>query len=223
MSHNIQKLQDQGSNRAGVTDLALDHLSNVNASSPSNNQVLKYVSSAWVAASPVSAIFSSGGYAAGWSKYDSGAGSAYTSTGALDSYRTHTLLNWSESNADQSRIQNGGVTITRGTHGGATPTQVRFSKITVDVGKYLLIATTRAPMTSSGSYIEWQWLDTSTDAALGPRWRSDASAADDVSYGIGYIECTTGTRTCDVRVMARTGGSDQARSYDDILAAVQIG
>ena len=184
---------------------------------------MRFVSSAWIATAPIGAIFNAGGYTAGWSKYDSSAGSSYTPTGALDSYRTHTLLNWGESNADTSRYQNGGCTITRGTHGGATPSQVRFSKVTLDVGKYFLFATTRSVMSSSSQYIEWQWLNTSTDAELGPRWRQTGTSADGVGYGIGYVEVTTGTVTCDVRVIARTGGNDQARSYDDILAAVQIG
>lgn len=223
MSHNVQKIQSIEPDRNSSTSLVLHNLSNVNVPSPSNNQILKYVGSAWVAANPVSAVFNSGGYAAGWSGSTRSSGSAYSTSGALDSYRTHSATNWGETAADQSRIQNGGVTITRGTHGGSVPTQVRFSKITVDVGKYLLFATTRSLMTTSGNYIEWQWLDTDTDAALGPRWRSYASAADDVSYGIGYIEVTTGTRTCDVRVIARTGGNDAARQYGDILAALQIG
>ena len=223
MSHNINKVQSQEPDRAGAIALSLNNLSNVNASSPSADQVLKYVSTQWIPAVVPSSVFTAGGYVAGWSKYDAGGGSAYTSTGALDSYRTHTYANWSTSNADGSRITHGGLEIDRTTHGGSTPSQVRFSRITVDVGKYLLFATTRASIGTSGNYIEWQWLDTATDAALGPRWRSDALAANDVSYGIGYIECTTGTRTCDVRVVDNTGGTDQSREYNDILAALQIG
>jgi len=223
MSHNQRKLNSQEPNRQGVTNQALADLSDVTASSPTANQVLRWVSSAWLAASPVAPIFSAGGYAAGFSKYTAGTGSSYSSSGSLDSYRTHTAVNWSEATADDSRYQHGGVTITRGTHGGATPTQVRFSKITVDVGKYILFATTRSPISSSSNYIEWQWLNTSTDAALGPKWRQYGSTVDDVGYGIGYVECTSGTITCDVRVTANTGGTDAARAYGDILAALQIG
>lgn len=223
MSHNINKLQAQEANRAGVIALALSNLSNVSASSPSPNQVLRFVGSNWIAAAPPAAEYQAGGYAAGWSLYTAGSGSSYTTTGALDSYRTHTAVNWSETNADNSRIQTGGCSITRGTHGGATPTQVRFSKVILDVGKYLLFASTRSPISNSANYIEWQWLDTSTDAELGPRWRQYGSTADDIGYGIGYVEVTSGTRTCDVRVRARTGGTDQARSYTDILGALQIG
>jgi hypothetical protein len=222
MSHNISHINTTTANRQGAIALALNGLANVSAGSPSADQVLKFVSSSWIPAAPPGAEFTSGGYAAGWSEFNASSGSSYTTTGSLDSYRTHTAANWSEANADTSRIEFGGVNITRGTHGGATPTQVRFSKITLDAGKYLLWATTRSPIGSSASYIEWQWLNTSTDAALGPRWRQYGSTADDVGYGIGYIEVST-TATCDVRVMARTGGTDQARAYNDILAAMQIG
>ena len=135
MSHNINKVQAQEANRAGVIALALSNLSNVSASSPSPNHVLRFVSGSWISAAPPGAEFEAGGYAAGWSQYSAGSGSSYTTTGALDSYRTHSLNNWSEANADKSRIQTGGCSITRGTHGGATPTQVRFSKVILDVGK----------------------------------------------------------------------------------------
>lgn len=222
MSHNINHINTTTANRQGAIALALNDLANVSAGSPSADQVLKFVSSSWVPAAPLGAVFTSGGYAAGWSEYTASSGSSYTVTGSLDSYRTHSFLNWSESAADDTRIEFGGVGITRGTHGGAIPTQVRFSKITLDAGKYLLWATTRSPISSSSSYIEWQWLNTSTDAALGPRWRQYGSTADDVGYGIGYIEVAT-TATCDVRVIARTAGTDQARAYNDILAAMQIG
>lgn len=223
MSHNQNKINSQVPNRQGVVSQNLSNLSNVSAASPTSNQVLKWVSSAWIPALPVANIFSAGGYAAGFSKYSSGGGSSYTSSGSLDSYRTHTAVNWSEANADDSRYQHGGVTITRGTHGGSNPTQVRFSKITVDVGKYILFATTRSPISSSSNYIEWQWLNTSTDVALGPKWRQYGSTVDDIGYGIGYVECTSGTITCDIRVTANTGGTDAARAYGDILAALQIG
>lgn len=223
MSHNVAKIQAQAANRAGVMALALSNLSNVSASSPSPNQVLRFVSSNWIAAAPPAQEYQAGGYAAGWSEYTSTSGSAYTATGSLDSYRTHTAINWSETNADLSRIQTGGCSITRTTHGGSTPTQVRFSRLILDVGKYLLFATTRSPISSSANYIEWQWLDTSSDEELSPRWRQYGSTADDVGYGIGYVEVTSGTRTCDVRVRALTGGTDQARSYTDILCALQIG
>ena len=223
MSHNAQKLNSQEPNIQGVTSQSLNDLADVSITGSLSDKVLKRVGAAWVAASPLAPLFNAGGYAAGHSQYTAGSGSSYTSTGALDSYRTHTLLNWSEANADTSRIQFGGVSITRGTHGGSTPSQVRFSKIVVDPGKYLLLATTRAPISSSSNYIEFQWLNTDTDAALGPRWRQYGSAADDVGYGIGYVECTSGTITCDVRVMSNTGGTDQARAYGDILAALQIG
>lgn len=223
MSHNVAKIQAQAANRAGVMALALSNLSNVSAGSPSPNQVLRFVSSNWIAAAPPATEYQAGGYAAGWSLYTTSGGSAYTATGALDSYRTHTFANWSETAADTSRIQAGGCSITRTTHGGATPTQVRFSRIILDVGKYLLFASTRSNISTSSNYIEWQWLDTSTDAELGPRWRQYGSTADDIGYGIGYVEVTSGTRTCDVRVRALTGGTDQARSYTDILGALQIG
>lgn len=223
MSHNTTKVNAEGPSAAGVIAFALSNLSNVSASSPSPNQVLRFVSSNWIAAAPPAAEYQAGGYAAGWSKVTRTSGSSYTSTGALDSYRTHTVDSWSEANADNSRIQTGGCSITRTTHGGLTPTSVRFSRLILDVGKYLLFATTRAPTTNSANYVEWQWLNTSTDAELGPRWRQYGSTADDVGYGIGYVEVTSGTVTCDVRVMDVTGGTDAARSYGDILGALQIG
>lgn len=222
MSHNLSKLNTLSAGRQGAMIQALSNLAGVNAGAPSPDQVLRSISSNWVAAAPPSTTFEAGGYAAGWSEYSAGSGSSYTATGALDSYRTHTFANWSEAAADTSRIQTGGVSITRTTHGGATPSQVRFSRIILDSGKYLLFATTRAAMSSSASYIEWQWLNTATDAELGPRWRQYGNTVHDVGFGIGYIEVST-SATCDVRVRDLTGGTDQANAYSDILAALQIG
>lgn len=223
MSHNLNKVNIIKPGRDGDFSVALNSLSDVNIDSPTAGQVLKWVSSAWVAASPASSIFTSGGYAAGFSKGGGSSGGSYTTTGSLDSYRTHTSENWSEANADNSRYEFGGVSITRGTHGGATPTQVRFSKITVDTGRYLLFATTRSPISSSSNYIEWQWLNTSNDQPLGPKWRQYGSTADGVGYGIGYVHCSSGSITCDIRVVSNTGGGDTSRAYGDILAAIQIG
>ncbi len=222
MSHNTNKLNAQAPNKAGLIALALNNLSNVNAGSPSAGQVLKFVGSQWVPASPPDSNYVANSYAAGWSGYNASVGSSYTTSGALDSYRTHSYVNWSEANADGSRYDKN-AEITRGTHGGSTPTQVRFSKIVLNAGRYLLFATTRSPISSSSSYIEWQWLNTSTDDELGPKWRQYGSTADDVGYGVGYIYISSGTATCDVRVIARTGGTDVARDRGDILGALQIG
>lgn len=224
MSHNLNKVQSQKPSRIGNIALALGQLTNVSGVAPLNGQALKFVGANWLGSAPPSGgTFIAGGYAAGWSEYTSGGGSSYTSSGALDSYRTHTAVNWSEANANNSRIQAGGCSITRVTHGGATPSQVRFSRLILDEGKYLLFASTRSPMSNSSAYVEWQWLDTNTDEELGPRWRQYGSTAAYIGYGIGYIEVTTGTRTCDVRCRLITGGSDKARSNTDILGAIQIG
>ena len=51
MSHNKIKVGGQSPNTNGEITVALDNLSDVSASSPSANQVLKYMTDSWVASS----------------------------------------------------------------------------------------------------------------------------------------------------------------------------
>lgn len=223
MSHNKLKIGSQEATRTGQYNVNLEHLSNVDATA-TNDTILKFDGSSWVNADLFSEDFDSDGIAAGWSTFNASGGGAYVVNGTgVDSYRTHTAINWSSRTSDQY-FETGNITINRTTHGGTTPSQVRFSRIELNAnGKYLLVANTKVYNTSSSTYIEWQWLDTSTDAALSARWRQYGGNVGDTGYCIGYAEVTSGSRVCDIRCMARTGGSDGATSKVDILGAIQIG
>ena len=222
MSHNQLKIGGQTASRTGDYDVNLEHLGDVTATT-TNDTILKFDGSNWINAALLGQYFETDGAAAGWSTYNAGAGSAYSTTGSLDSYRTHDLNSWSNRNAN-SHFESGNITLNRTTHGGATPTQTRFSRVELNAnGKYLLIANTKVYNTSSSTYIKWQWLDINTDAPLSARWRQYGGNVGDTGYCIGYAEVTSGSRVCDIRCMARTGGSDGATSKVDILGAIQIG
>jgi len=222
MSHNKIKIGGQSPNVTGSFDVALEHLSNVSAAT-TNNNVLQFVGSSWTNGTLPSGVYSTDGVAAGWSMYGS-AGNAYSVNGSgVDSYRTHAFSDWSNRDSTQY-FETGNITLNRGSHAGSIPSQVRFSRVELTAnGKYLLIANTRVHNTSSSTYIEWQWLDTDTDEALSARWRQYGANVGDSSYCLGYAEVTTGSRTCDIRCMARTGGSDGNAIKADIIGAIQIG
>lgn len=224
MSHNKIKIGTAAPNPSGVLNLSLNDLSNINVSSASDGSVLRYVGSQWTHAPSIASAYTTEGYASGWSTVTAG-GSSYTATGALNSYRTHDVTNW-EDTTDDCQITFGGLDLDRGTQGGSIPSQTRFSRIILDEGKYLLVATTFAYATTSSNWIEFQWRDLNTNAILGPRWRQYGGAQKDVGQGLGYVEVAKDTtRTCDIRVVAINGSmADGPHNYkDDIIAAIQIG
>ena len=225
MSHNEIKVNNVKPDKTGNISLDLNNISDVNISSADDQHVLKYDNSNWVNVLR-SATFETTGYAAGWSTYAGGSqSSTYTSTGTLNSYRTHDLGNW-ENTSSTVQISAGGLDLDRGTRGGVIPTQTRFSRIVLDEGKYLLIATTQASSSNSSNWVEFQWRDTSSDAILGPRWRQYGTAAKKIGRGVGYVEVGSGaTKTVDVRVVAHNGTMyDSPHNVkNDILMAIQVG
>lgn len=224
MSHNNLKVSGQSPDVSGNYNVILSNLSNVTASDTDNN-ILKFDGSNWIAALLAQSYLSSG-TAAGWSTYNNpGGGTSYSVNGSsVDSYRTHNVNNWSGRNST-AYFENGNITLNRTTHAGVVPTQTRFSRVELNAnGKYLLIATTKVHMTSSSSYIEWQWLDLNTDDKLSPRWRQyGRSGGFSQGYCIGYVSVTNSSRVCDIRCIAKTGGSDAATLHADIIGAIQIG
>jgi len=222
MSHNKLTIGGQDASREGEYDVNLEHLSDVTATT-TNDTILKFDGANWINSSLIGPYFLTSGSAAGWSLYSS-VGSNYSVNGSgVDSYRTHAFANWSARDSTQY-FEDGNITLNRGSHAGSIPSQVRFSRVELNAnGKYLLIANTRVYNASSSTYIEWQWLDTSTDAALSPRWRQYGGNVGDTGYCIGYAEVTSGSRVCDIRCMARTGGSDGNSTKADIIGAIQIG
>lgn len=223
MSHNNLKISGQSPDVSGNYNVSLSNLSNVTASDTDDN-ILKFDGSNWIQVALLAQSYLSSGTAAGWSTYGS-AGSSYSVNGSgVDSYRTHNTNNWSERNS-ASYFENGNITLNRGSHAGSIPTQTRFSRVELNAnGKYLLIATTKVYLTSSSNYIEWQWLDLSTDDKLSPKWRQyGRSGGLSQGYCIGYASVTNNSRVCDIRCVARTGGSDGATSKADIIGAIQIG
>ena len=222
MSHSQIKIGNQSANRDGEYSVNIEHLNNVTASA-TDDTILKFDGNNWINAPLLGQYFQTNGIAAGWSTYNGGAGSAYTTTGSLDSYRTHTYNNWSGRTSD-TYFETGNITMNRTTHGGSTPTQTRFSRVELNAnGKYILVANTKVYNTSSSSYIEWQWLDIATDDPLSARWRQYGGNVGDSGYCIGYVTVTGGSRICDIRCISRTGGSDGATPYVDIIGAFQIG
>jgi len=222
MSHNKIKVAGQSPNQASEISIDLGDLNNVTASN-TNNTILKYNGSNWVNAPLLNPIFLSEGIAAGWSTY-TGSNNAYSVNGSgTDSYRTHTNQTWS-SRTSTTYFENGNITLNRGSHAGTIPTHARFSKVELNSnGKYILIATTRVYMTNSSTYLEWQWLDTDTDEALSARWRQFGGQSGYTGYCIGFADVTSGSKTCDIRCMAKTGGGDQGKNKVDIIGAYQIG
>ncbi len=223
MSHNNLKISNQSPDISGDYNISLSNLSNITASD-TNDNILKFDGSNWIQAALLAQSYLSSGTAAGWSTYNA-VGSAYSVNGSgVDSYRTHDLNSWSGRNSN-SYFESGNITLNRGSHAGSTPTQTRFSRVELNAnGKYLLIATTKVHLTSSSDYIEWQWLDLNTDAKLSPKWRQyGRSGGLSQGYCIGYASVTNNSRVCDIRCVARTGGSDGATSKADIIGAIQIG
>lgn len=222
MSHNKIKIGTAKPNQAGELSPNLNDLNNVTASN-TNNTILKYNGSNWINASLLNNNFLSSGVAAGWSMFAS-VGSAYSVNGSgVDSYRTHATQNWPVRNST-AYFESGNITLNRGSHAGEIPTQTRFSRVELNAnGKYILIANTRVYNTSSTTYIEWQWLDTSTDEALSARWRQYGGNVGDTGYCIGFAEVTSGSRVCDIRCIARDGGNDGNSIKADIISAYQIG
>lgn len=224
MSHNKTTIGTATPDANGAIAVALNDLSDVDVSVASDGSALRYVSGQWTHAPSVSTSYTTEGYAAGWST-GTASGSSYTATGSLNSYRTHDFSSW-EDTTDDCQITFGGLDLDRGTQGGSVPTQTRFSRIVLDEGKYLLIATTLAYSTTSSNWIEFQWRDLNTNAILGPRWRQYGGAQKDIGQGFGYVEVSAGTtRTCDIRVVAISGSmADGPHNYqDDIISAIQVG
>ena len=225
MSHNEIKVNNVKPDVTGNISLSLSNISDINISSVANQNVLKFDSSNWVNVLR-SATFETTGYAAGWSTYSGGsATNSYTSTGTLNSYRTHDVTDWEDTNSDV-QITSGGLDLDRGSEGGVIPTQTRFSRIVLDEGKYLLIGQTMARSSTSANWVEFQWQDISTSAVLGPRWRQYGSAAKEIGRGVGYVEVGSGaTRTVDIRVVAHNGTmyDNPHNVKDDILMAIQVG
>lgn len=224
MSHNKTTIGTATPDATGAIAVGLNDLSNVDVSAASDGSALRFVSAQWTHAPSVSTGYATAGYAAGWSTITV-QGSSYTATGSLNSYRTHDSTNW-EDTTDDCQITFGGLDLDRGTQGGVIPSQTRFSRVVLDEGKYLLIATTFAYATTSSNWIEFQWRDLNTNATLGPRWRQYGGAQKDVGQGFGYVEVSAGTtRTCDIRVVAINGSmADGPHNYqDDIISAIQIG
>jgi len=225
MSHNKLKIGTATQDSAGALSVDLNDLSNVDVSGVADGSALRYVGSEWVDSASVASPYATGGYAAGWSTYTSGGGNSYTATGGLNSYRTFDVTNWENTSSDV-QITFGGLDLDRGTEGGTVPSATRFSRIILDEGKYLLIATTYARSSSSANWVEWQWQDTSTSAVLGPRWRQYGTAQKNIAQGYGYVEVGAGTtRTCDIRCVAINGSMADAphNLQDDIISAIQIG
>jgi hypothetical protein len=224
MSHNKYKVGTATVNRDGELNIELSDLSNVTTSSKIEGSPIRSLSSTWTAVASVSAEYATDGYAAGWSTKTGGSSSAYTSTGALNSYRTHTGANW-EDTSSNTQITFGGLDLDRGTEGGSIPTATRFSRIILDEGKYFLIGQTMVRGSSSSAYIELQWQDTDTSAVLGPRWRQYGAAAMRIGRGYGYVEVGAGTtRTVDMRVVATSGTmyDNPHNSRDDLIMAIQV-
>lgn len=225
MSHNKTTIGTATPDATGAIAVALNDLSNVDVSAASDGSALRYVSAQWTHAPSVSSTYETAGYAAGWSTYTTGGGNSYTATGALNSYRTFDVTNW-ENTSSSVQITFGGLDLDRGTEGGTTPSATRFSRIILDEGKYLLIATTYARSSSSANWVEWQWRDTNTSAILGPRWRQYGTAQKNIAQGFGYVEVSAGTtRTCDIRCVAINGSmADAPHNFqDDIISAIQVG
>ena len=222
MSHNKITVGNQSPDASGNVALDLNDLSNVSAT-VTDGHLLKYSSGVW-SPSLLSAFFRTSGYAVGWSDASRTSGTAYTSTGSLDSYRTFSTKSWGASGAP--KYEYGNITLNRGTHGGVTPTNERYSQIELNAnGRYLLIATTKVNMTSSSSYVEWQWLDFSTDAKLSPinKQYGGTKTRGLISFIIGYAEVTSGSRVCDIRCVGTSGSNnDAATNKADILGAIQL-
>jgi len=89
----------------------------------------------------------------------------------------------------------------------------------------LLIATTKTYMSSSSSWIKWQWLDTATDEKLSPisQQYGSTKTRGNISFIVGYVEVTNNSRVCDIRCIATNGtNDDRATNLADILGAVQL-
>jgi len=225
MSHNKIKIGTATQDSAGALSVSLNDLSNVDVSGVSDGSALRYVDAEWTHAPNVSAVYETAGYAAGWSTYTSGGGNSYTATGNLNSYRTFDSTNW-EDTSESVQITFGGLDLDRGTEGGTIPSATRFSRVILDEGKYLLIATTYARSSNSANWVEWQWRDLNTNAVLGPRWRQYGTAQKNIAQGFGYVEVSAGTtRTCDIRCVAINGSmADAPHNFqDDLFSAFQIG
>lgn len=222
MSHNKITVGNQSPDSASNIVINLDDLSNVSATA-TDGYVLKYSSGGWNT-SLLTAFFRTSGYAVGWSDASRTSGSTYTSTGSLDSYRNFSTKSWGASGAP--KYEYGNITLNRGTHGGVTPTNERYSQIELNAnGRYLLIATTKVNMTSSSSYVEWQWLDFSTDAKLSPinKQYGGTKTRGLISFIVGYAEVTSGSRVCDIRCVGTSGSNnDAATNKADILGAIQL-
>ena len=222
MSHNKIKVGNKSTDSNNNITLDLNDLENVSVSS-TNGYILKYSSGSWVSSS-LTNLFRTGGYAVGWSDQSRSSGSQYTPTGSLDSYRNFSGVTWG--GANPPNYEYGNITLNRTTHGGVVPTNERYSQIELNAnGRYLLIATTKVNMTSSSSYVSWQWLDFNTDAKLSPinKQYGGTKTRGLISFIIGYAEVTTGSRVCDIRCIARNGSNnDAATARADILGAIQL-
>ena len=222
MSHNTLKVGDLSASSNGNINVSLNELSDVSIS-VSDQKVLRFNGSAWIA-SFLPAVFRSNGYAVGWSDTSKTNGTQYTATGSLDSYRNFSNVSWGGANAP--KFESGNITLNRGTHGGVTPTNERYSRVELNAnGKYLLIATTKTYMSSSSSWVKWQWLDTATDEKLSPisKQYGSTKTRGNISFIVGYVEVTNNSRVCDIRCIATNGtNDDRATNLADIIGAVQL-
>lgn len=210
MSHNKVKVAGQETNVNGEISVALNNLSDVSASSPSDNDVLKYSSGSWQN-SPLSSLPATVQFI----YIGEGASNAYsnsglTTIGANDEFRLY----------DSSPVNT--ITSATITKEGSTD-WIKF--ITLPAGEYQVIAQVRVDFTASGYFVYRVVSDpTNTKTDLTPYAVIGENAdgyADGVSQTLqGYLNLTASTdiglnvhAVSNVDTVANQGNTPSEFSY----------
>jgi len=133
MSHNSSKVNTQEPNRQGVVTQALNDLSDVSASSPSDGQVLVYASGAWGAGA--------GAATGGIINIGKGESNAYSNSGA-SSIATNVDLFFYDSSNDNNSISGATINKVGATHW--------VSSVELPVGDYMMWVRFGAEFSATG-------------------------------------------------------------------------
>lgn len=201
MSHNKITVANQNPDSAGNISVDITNLSDVNVSSPSSNQVIKYDGSEWInSAAP-----------AGTGEYiQIGRGETYssnypflvpgTANRVIYIYDTNPVNTISGATLNQSSTTNW------------------YTSVTLPAGKYMFISQTNVNFSSSG-YLVYQ-LKNNSNASRSPA----AKIGDNASGYAGGVVSTinsflnlTSSETISIKVFAASGVSGTASDHDGYI------
>jgi len=199
LSHNKITIGTASPNSAGALSVGLNDLSDVNASSPSSGQTLRYTGSAWQLGNTTTAL----------SLFGVGASQAYPSGG-------NEIAVGEDLHFYGSAHNGAGVT---GTYSGW------FNEITLPAGEYVLTAVSGVSMSSSTGSVSYRWYDHTATAHTGT---TGIAGYDDIDVGspaITYVSPTSSTvysvratSVSNVNTLASQGNRAAERGWIEVRA-----